>query len=96
MALVFDLTLPLAEQLDAARVRLVARARALEKAGRITRRVAAAAPTWTRWLRLLDGAAAGASLATLAQVLEMEDVAMTLQRARAMCAAGYRRILFMH
>ncbi len=96
MALVFDLSLPLAPQLDAARVRLVARARALEKAGRITRQVAAAAPTWTRWLRLLDGTAAGAAEATLAQVLKIEDVATALRQARAMCASGYRRILFMH
>lgn len=95
MALAFDLTLPLAPQLDAARVRLAARARALEKAGQITRSVATAAPTWTRWLRLLDGVAAGVAVETLAQALALEDVATALEQARAMCASGYRRIIRM-
>jgi hypothetical protein len=96
MALVFDLSLPLAPQLDLARMRLVARRRATEKSGRLpARTVRAASSMWTRWLRLLDGAAAGACLQELGRVLQMGDPRAELESARRMTTTGYRRILLM-
>jgi len=96
MALVFDLDLPLAPQLDQARIRLIGRQRALEKSGRLAGRcVRASAPAWTRWLRLLDGAADGASMHELARVLQLGDPDAELDHARRMSASGYRRILLM-
>lgn len=96
IALVFDLSLPLAPQLDLARIRLVARQRALEKTGRLpARTVRAASAMWTRWLRLLDGAADGASVQELARVLQIGDPDAELESARRMTATCYRRILLM-
>lgn len=96
MALVFDLALPLAPQLDQARIRLIGRRHALEAAGRLSpRSVRASVPIWTRWLRLLDGAEAGAELDELAQSLQLADAGAELDNARRMTAAGYRRILWM-
>lgn len=96
MALVFDLTLPLAGQLQDARIRLIARRRALEQAGRLPgRNIRAAAPRWTVWLRLLDGADAGARMHELASVLELADPAAELEQARGMTTSGYRRILLL-
>ncbi len=96
MALVFDLALPLAPQLDLARIRLVARQRTLEKTGRLpARSLRAASASWTRWLRLLDGAAVGASVQELARVLQLGDPAAELETARRMTTSGYRRILLM-
>ncbi len=96
LTLAFDLGLPLAAQLDDARVRLVARRRALERAGALPERtVRAAGPRWTCWLRLLDGAAAGAKLDELAAALRLDDAAGELVKARAMTISGYRRILLM-
>lgn len=96
MPLVFDLALPLAPQLDQARVRLIGRQRALEKAGRLSpRNVRLAAPRWTVWLRLLDAVAAGTDLDEVARRLELLDPGAELEYARRMTTAGYRRILSM-
>ncbi len=96
IALVFDLSLPLAPQLDQARIRLLARRRAMEQTGRLpARTVRTAGVVWTRWLRLLDGAADGASLDELARALQCGDAEAELEIARRMTAGGYRRILLM-
>lgn len=96
MALEFDLELPLAAQLDQARIRLVARRRALEQAGRLPwRAVRAAAATWGRWLRLLDGVEVGAGMDELQSLLDLADPAGESSQARQMTVSGYRRILLM-
>lgn len=96
IGLVFDLTLPLAPQLDQARIRLVAARRAMERTGRLpARTVRAASPVWTRWLRLLDGAAAGVCVQELGRVLQLADPHAELESARRMTTTGYRRILLM-
>lgn len=96
MAMVFDLALPLPPQLDQARIRLVGRQRALDKAGRLPpRSVRAAAPTWTRWLRLLDGHTAGVGMDELGQSLGLADPGAELENAHRMTVSGYRRILSM-
>ncbi len=82
----FDLSLPLAPQLEAARFRLIGRAAELRRKG-------LAAPTsvanqrarWTRMLQLLDAEAAGGSLA--------DADAQLLREAKTMAEGGYLDIL---
>jgi hypothetical protein len=96
MALAFDLALPLAVQIQDARMRLAARRHALEKAGRLPpRRVRSAAGIWLAWLRVLDGLADGAGEPELAAVLGLRDIASAVTAARRMSADGYRDILLM-
>lgn len=96
VALVFDLSLPVQEQLRAARIPLLARQRTLARAGRVPPyRVSQAWRQWTDWLRLLDSQSAGIELSEAGAWLHLADPVWALDQARRMCAGGYRRILLM-
>jgi hypothetical protein len=81
--LTFDLSLPLPQQLEAAKFRLVSRAAELRRQGLAApKTVANQRARWTTMLRLLDGAAASNA-----------DTAALMDEARALVAGGYRDIL---
>jgi hypothetical protein len=96
VALGFDLSLPLGEQLQRAKQKLGALKAARRRAGALVpRSIAALRERWTGYLRLLDAEAAGtdahAALAMLrAEGLPLEETDMT--ELRWLCAGGYRRI----
>lgn len=82
----FDLSLPLAPQLEAAKFRLVGRAADLRRQGLAApRTVANQRAHWARMLQLLDAAAAGQPV--------VENDAPLLREARAMTHGGYLDIL---
>jgi hypothetical protein len=85
MSIDFDLSLPLAPQLQAAKLRLAGEASALRRQGHaVPRTVANQCARWGRMLEILDCDAAGSGSGE-------ED---TLRRAaKAMVAGGYREIL---
>lgn len=96
IALGFDLSAPLAEQLEQARMTLLAERRARQRAGRLgDRRLAQAAVTWTLWLRLLDGVAAGETAERVGTELGLDDPRDALARARRLVDHEYRTILLM-
>jgi hypothetical protein len=96
IALGFDLGLPLEAQLEAARRKLALLRHDLAKSGRLPAlSVRMGAPVWAGWLRMLDGLDAGAKLSEIALELDLADPDAELAAARAMSAAGYRRILMM-
>jgi hypothetical protein len=96
IALGFDLHAPLAEQLEQARMTLLAERRARQRAGRLgERRPSEAAATWTFWLRLLDGVAAGEAPKRIGAELGLDDPLTALARARRLAAHDYRTILLM-
>ena len=96
IALGFDLSLPLAPQLAAAKIKLVVQQRSLERAGALPPRTTQAGRSlWTRYLRLLDGEACGVGRPELAQALGYQDIEADLVEAHRMCAGGYRRILLL-
>ncbi|MHB1215730.1 MAG: hypothetical protein ACYCY9_12155 [Thiobacillus sp.] len=79
----FDLSLPLPQQLEAAKFRLVSRAAELRRQGYAApKTVANQCERWTTMLRLLDSASAP-DTSTEGLLLE----------ARALVAGGYREIL---
>lgn len=84
----FDLSLPLAPQLEAARFRLIGRAAELRRGGLAApMTVANQRARWTQMLRLLDGNAAGAAI---------PDVdAPLLREAEQMARHGYLEILLL-
>ena len=84
--IVFDLSLPLPPQLEAAKIRLVSRAAELRRAGLAAPlSVASQQARWTHMLRLLDAEAAGESVEV--------QVAELLREAHAMTRNGYLEIL---
>lgn len=95
-ALAFDLALPLAVQWEAAQRTLIARRHSLARAGVLPPlTLRQGIPIWQNWLRILDALEAGASLAEIAQQLKLHEPASAADRARAMSAGGYRRILML-
>ncbi|NWG86774.1 MAG: hypothetical protein HXY26_04560 [Hydrogenophilaceae bacterium] len=96
MALAFDLALPLAPQLEAARIALIGRQRALDKRGSLPpRTLRAARAIWTRYLRLLDAQQAGAAPDEMGRALGLDAIDTELAAAWAMARTGYRRILLL-
>lgn len=96
VALGFDLGLPLAEQLERARLRLGALRNGRRRAGvLVVRTVVALRATWLRYLRLLDAEAAGISApAALAALAEQDGGAdeADVAAARQLRDGGYREI----
>ena len=81
--LIFDLSLPLPPQLEAAKFRLVSRAAELRRQGLAApKTVANQRARWTQMLHLLDGATAPDA-----------DATDLLGEAQALVAGGYREIL---
>jgi hypothetical protein len=96
IALAFDLSLPLDAQLEAARRELALRRHSLAKSGRLPPLSARqGAPIWGKWLRLLDGLEAGASLSEIGRGLDLADPTTEAREALAMRESGYRRILML-
>lgn len=102
VALGFDLSLPLREQIEHAKRYLQARQSGLRRQGRVQMRtVANLRQGWTRCLRALDGEAAGSSQAELAEGLfghrpidaRSDALARCLDEARRLRDGGYREIL---
>lgn len=95
--LAFDLARPLPPQLEAARLRLVSRAAELRRSGLpAPLSVASERAKWTRWLRLLDAQAAGATLEAMKEsglCDDVENCAQDLGDALAMSRRGYLDIL---
>jgi hypothetical protein len=93
----FDLSLPLAPQLDSARLRLASRVAELRRAGLAApRAVANECAHWQTLLRVLDADAAGVPTAQriAAGLIEDEGHGARLRaQALAMTRAGYRDIL---
>lgn len=96
ITLTFDLALPLDAQLEAARRELALRRHGLAKSGHLPPlTVRQGAPTWEKWLRLLDGLDSGAPLPEIGQTLDLADPERSAREARAMSEGGYRRILML-
>lgn len=96
IALGFDLSAPLAEQLEQARMMLLSERRARERSGRLgSRRLAGAAELWTVWLRLLDAVTAGMAPERAGAELGLDDPLDALGRARRLAERDYRNILLM-
>jgi len=100
LALGFDLSLPLKEQLETARIFLAARQASLRQAGEISpRTVASCAPRWTLCLRALDARSADASGADAAKTLFPHDPApleayyALSRQADALARGGFHSIL---
>ncbi len=95
-ALVFDLELPLAPQLEQAKRRLQIERRRRVAGGEVTApRIGDHAETLSLRLRLLDAAAAGASPAERAGVLALAPASARAAEAeaQALSRGGYRRLL---
>ena len=99
MALLFDLTLPLKGQLGEAKRFLVASQRTLKKSGRLDAySIKGGHGRWIKGLQLLDGRAAGAGDAEIAQTLFNGDefsMAELAMEAEGYVAGGYLQILLM-
>ncbi len=100
LGLGFDLSLPLKEQVETARVFLAARQSRLRRAGRlVAQTVPALAPRWTMCLRALDARSAQTSETDAAMTLFPQDPDChathigLLQEADALAERGYRDIL---
>ncbi len=98
-ALVFDLGLPLAPQMEQAKRRLQIEQRRRVSAGRLAPpRVADHAEDLARGLRLLDAAAQAVPLQEQARVfrLDTEEAGKVLSRALSLRDGGYRNLLWLH
>ncbi|MEJ2645798.1 MAG: DUF2285 domain-containing protein [Gammaproteobacteria bacterium] len=104
VALGFDLSLPLREQLDRAKRYLQATQSGLRRQGRLRMRtVANLRERWARCLRALDGEAAGAPETELAEVLfghrppeqRADAIVRCLGEAYGLRDGGYREILLL-
>ncbi len=99
VALVFDLQLPLAAQLEQAkRLLQIEQRRQIKKASLLPPRIAAHGPRLTRMLQLLDGAQAGAEPSRMVQVLGFDSVEAldhALEEAKQLRDGGYRRLLLL-
>lgn len=93
VALAFDLDLPLAPQLEAARLRLAQLRHGLARDGMTPLSPSQAAPRWTGWLRLLDALEAGAEPSEAGLVIGLANPAAETESARRMGCHDYRRIL---
>ena len=90
LAVGFDLSLPLAEQLDRAKRLLQAEQRSRVRAGRVERlTVANRRAHWQLLLRLLDAEEAGAGFADIAAALGVGEIPALLEEARALSDGGY-------
>lgn len=96
-ALAFDLGLPLAPQLEAARRTLAAQLQALRRNGvAVPRNAKNQANYWCSCLRILDAHAAGATTQAMAACLcegDEAQLAVLRQQARALSAGGYLELL---
>ncbi len=93
VALGFDLSLSLREQIEGARRLLIVLQRQRTRQGAV--RVltpAARAEDWTRFLRLLDAEAAGVEPARIGARLGGPGIAVDRREAHALVEGGYRRI----
>jgi hypothetical protein len=98
-ALVFDLGLPLAPQLEQAKRRLQIEQRRRIREGRLVPPcIADHAANLAHGLQLLDAAAAGAPIGEQARILGIgtKDVERTLKQALALRDGGYRDLLRLH
>ncbi|HEY9199889.1 MAG TPA: DUF6499 domain-containing protein, partial [Gammaproteobacteria bacterium] len=96
VALGFDLSLPLGEQIERAKLKLGALKAARRRAGTlIPRSIATLRARWTVYLRLLDAQAAGVDSDAALTVLSTEGqpvAAAELSEPRRLCTEAYRRI----
>ncbi|QYZ66707.1 MAG: hypothetical protein HPY30_12375 [Gammaproteobacteria bacterium (ex Lamellibrachia satsuma)] len=94
-AILFDLAIPLLEQLAQAKRRLQIEQSRRIKAGKIVApKVSAQRVLWRLWLRLLDAVESGAKNEMMAQQLNLEDLeelAEALSAANSMMDGAYRR-----
>jgi hypothetical protein len=96
LALMFDLSLPLPAQLEAAKRQLIAARQARARTGDLPPRgLREGAPVWRRSLRLLDALEAGATQASIGEILDLADTEREASTAIAMSGGGYRRILML-
>lgn len=96
LALIFDLSLPLPAQLEAAKRQLItARQTGYQTKQLPPRNAREGAPVWRRWLRLLDGLENGATLNAIAEALALGDPERQADAAIAMRNGGYRRLLML-
>lgn len=96
IALGFDLDLPLRDQLERAKRHLLATQRGRVRDGRVhMRSIIALAGDWRRYLRCLDGLAAGADPGELGEVLDRTaaEIEVDSREARRLRDGGYREIL---
>ena len=90
----FDLTRPLAAQLDEARRFLLLLQRQRNKQGSIKLDIPQQRHhDWTCYLRYLDAEFANAPLKQIITVLSLDDIEVTRKQAHEMTTVGYRRIL---
>jgi hypothetical protein len=97
VALGFDLSLPLGEQLERTRQKLGALKAARRRAGVLMpRSIASLRERWTGYLRILDAEAAGVDAREALAVLQVEGLSLAeadLSELRQLCASGYRQIV---
>lgn len=96
LALVFDLRMPLKEQLAAAKPYLIASQRRLQQEGLERRSVASECAALSACLRLLDAREAGAGEGAICKALGLESsaaFAALSERALSLMQGGYRELL---
>ncbi len=94
LALIFDLSLPLPAQLEAAKHQLIGQRMACGRDGKLPpRSLREGAPHWRRSLRWLDALVAGKAPDTIAQTLASATPAQNAAMAIALRDGGYRRLL---
>ena len=90
----FDLSLPLAAQIDQAKRFLLTLQKQRNKQGSIRLEIPQQCRhDWTRYLRYLDAEFENASVDEIKAVLSLDDITATQQQAYEMTRTGYRRIL---
>jgi len=94
LGLLFDLSLPLPAQLEAAKHHLITVRTARARAGVLPPRHATeGADVWRRWLRLLDAVDSGATPADMLGILGPRHLEQEIDAAEAMRGGGYLRLL---
>lgn len=94
LGLLFDLSLPLPAQLEAAKHHLISARTARARAGILPpRNTTEGASVWQRWLRLLDAIASEAAPADMHGILGPRHLEQEIAAANAMRDGGYRRLL---
>ncbi len=97
LAVCFDLSLPLREQIDQAKRRLQIEQRRRAKAGDVQlQTVKTLAPRWRRYLRLLDALDEGVADEAIVRLLyggDADRLATDRAEARGLCQGGYRELL---
>ena len=94
MAYGFDLSLPLATQVDQAKRFLLMLQKQRSKQGSIRLEIPQQRHhDWTCYLRYLDAEFEDAPVDEIKAVLSIDDITATMQQAHEMTRTGYRRIL---